>query len=212
MAGPGLLLAPLPAAGAGHGARGLRGHGRDRRARGGAYLGTCRAVTTGFILKYCLNLSFAYLRKGEGTALSHCVPRELWKSSTGTTRICSRDCQDPLQGPLGSFLGPSLGSSHRILPWDHYYPPQNHPRDCQDPPQDPPQGPLGSSPGSSLGFSHRILHRDHQDPPMGPLGPSQNCPQGMPGSSPGSSPGTTRILLLCSFPPGSNRAELTLRN
>lgn len=27
------------------------------------YLEICRAVTTGFILKYCLNLSFAYLPK-----------------------------------------------------------------------------------------------------------------------------------------------------
>lgn len=53
VAGAGLLSSPW--------ARGARGHGQDRRARGGPYLGSCRAVTTGFILKYCLNLNFAYL-------------------------------------------------------------------------------------------------------------------------------------------------------
>jgi len=39
------------------------------------YLEICRAVTTGFILKYCLNLSFAYLpREERRTDMRHLCP------------------------------------------------------------------------------------------------------------------------------------------
>lgn len=118
------------------GAGGLRGHGQDRRARGGSYLGTCRAVTSGFILKYCLNLSFAYLPREEG--------------QLGATRV-PRGCQDPPWDPPQGLPGSTpatTGILPRIHPRDHWDTPQDLP---QDPPPGSSLGPPGSSPGSSLG-------------------------------------------------------------
>lgn len=71
---PTIRTCPHAPAGLGMGRGGCEGCGcsKDKIAPGlrgwRCYLETCRAVTTGFILKYCLNLSFAYLPRGERDA------------------------------------------------------------------------------------------------------------------------------------------------
>lgn len=76
---PTIRTCPHPQLGWGRvrGMRGLWTHkGKSVQGLTGwrCYLEICRAVTTGFILKYCLNLSFAYLPRGERDRCETLVP------------------------------------------------------------------------------------------------------------------------------------------
>lgn len=99
MAGSELLSSPFPPSrpalspwlgwGRGRGSCESCGRSKDKAVQAltgqRCYLGVCRAMTTGFILKYCLNLSFAYLPREEGgtevrplpsSALCHLAPED----------------------------------------------------------------------------------------------------------------------------------------